>query len=100
MFHLSDQLNEGELRLPIPPCKLVKKSSLPLVKIKIFQKLLKIVQITVHQDKQTHLLLILIPNSGKNRVKSKRVLIKRTTSGTFWEIAESAMYYTNFMFSF
>ncbi len=42
--------------------KLVKKSSLPLVKVMIFQKLCDIVQIVVHQEKQTHLLLILIPN--------------------------------------
>ncbi len=33
--------------------KLIKKSSLPLVKVKIFQ----IVQIIVHQEEQTHLLL-------------------------------------------
>ncbi len=43
-------------------CKLVKKSSLPLVKVMIFQKPHIIVQIRVRQEKQTHFQLILIPN--------------------------------------
>ena len=42
--------------------KLVKKSSLTLVKVKIFLKLLNTVQIKAHQENQTHLELILTPN--------------------------------------
>ena len=42
--------------------KLVKKSSLPLAKVMIFQTLLNIVYIILHNEKQTHLLLILILN--------------------------------------
>ncbi len=38
------------------------KSSLPLVKVTIFQKLRNIMQIKVHQEKQTHLPLIVIQN--------------------------------------
>ena len=45
----------------IADSKLVKKSSLP-IKGTIFLKLLNIVQIKVHQDMQTHLPLISIPN--------------------------------------
>ncbi len=45
-----------------PDNKLVKKSSLPLEKDKIFQKLHNIVQNKVHQEERTHLPLILIPN--------------------------------------
>ena len=42
--------------------KLVKKSSLPLVNVKIFKKLFNIMQIKVHHDKDTYLPLILIPS--------------------------------------
>ncbi len=42
--------------------KLFKKSSLPLVKVKIFQKQLNVVELKVHQEERTHLLLILMPN--------------------------------------
>ncbi len=42
--------------------KLVKKSSFPLVKVAIFRKLLNSLQIKVHQEEQTNLPLILIPN--------------------------------------
>ncbi len=55
--------NNNELKYFIPTitwCKLIIKSSLALVKVKIFQKLLDRVQIKVHQEKQTHL-FILIP---------------------------------------
>ncbi len=40
--------------------KLVKKSSLPLVKVTTFQKPINIIQIKVYQEEQAHLSLILI----------------------------------------
>ena len=67
--------------------KLVQNSSLPLVKVTIFQKQLRIVQINVHQEEPTHLPLILI-QICKNRIKNK-VLIMGTKSGMFWKTAKS-----------
>ncbi len=49
--------------------KLIKKSSLPPVKVKIFQKLHNIVQIKVLKEKPTYLLLIVILNLQKSSKK-------------------------------
>ena len=76
---------------------LVQKSSLPLVKVKIFQKQLNVVDIKVHQEEQTYLLLW--HQICKNRIKIREFWLWEQSQVRFERLQNQPFCCTNFTLS-